>query len=96
MSVLAAAPALPLHSAGKYVAGAYIVFVLLILVYVAIMAIRLSRTERQLVELNRDLDQRAAAAPGREAHRDHAAAPERRAGTDPGREPAGAGRESSA
>ena len=25
-SVLAVAPALPLHSAGKYVAGAYIVF----------------------------------------------------------------------
>ena len=54
MSLLAAAPALPLHSAGKYVAGAYIVFVVLILVYVAIMAIRLGRTERDLAQLKRD------------------------------------------
>jgi hypothetical protein len=54
MSVLAA-PALPLHTAGKYVAGAYIVFLAVVLVYVAIMAIRLSRTERELVELRREL-----------------------------------------
>jgi len=50
VSLLAVAPALPLHSAGKYVAGAYIVFVVLILVYVAIMAIRLGRTERDLAQ----------------------------------------------
>jgi hypothetical protein len=56
--LLAAAPALPLHSAGKYVAGAYIVFFVLVLVYVAIMATRLSRTERELVELQRDLQAR--------------------------------------
>jgi hypothetical protein len=56
--ILAAAPALPLHAAGKYVAGAYIVFVVLILVYVAIMAVRLGRTERDLVELQRDLQAR--------------------------------------
>jgi hypothetical protein len=43
--------ALPLHSAGKYVAAAYIVLFLLVLIYVAIMAIRLSRIERQLGEL---------------------------------------------
>ncbi len=54
MSLLAVAPALPLHSAGKYVAAAYIVFVVLILVYVAIMAIRLGRTERDLAQLKRD------------------------------------------
>jgi hypothetical protein len=61
--ILAAAPALPLHTAGKYVAGAYIVFVLLLLVYVAVMAIRLSRTERELAELTRDVraDQQARA-----------------------------------
>ena len=62
MTVLAIAPALPLQAAGKYVAGAYIVFVLMILVYVTIMAIRLGRTERALVELNRDLEQRDAGA----------------------------------
>jgi uncharacterized membrane protein len=67
-----AAPALPLHSAGKYVAGAYIVFVALVLVYVAIMARRLSRTERELDELRREAQARADAAdrrPERETQR---------------------------
>jgi len=50
-----AAPALPLHTAGPYVAAAYIVFVLVVLVYVAIMAVRLQRTERELVRLRREL-----------------------------------------
>jgi hypothetical protein len=71
MSVLIpAAPALPLHSAGKYVAGAYIVFVALLLVYVAIMAVRLARTERDLGELARDLDarERKLAAPDEDEH----------------------------
>jgi Na+/melibiose symporter-like transporter len=53
-----AAPALPLHSAGKYVAGAYLVFLALVLVYVAIMATRLSRTERELAQLRDDLEAR--------------------------------------
>jgi hypothetical protein len=44
-------PALPLHTAGKYVAGAYVVLFALVLIYVAIMAIRLSRIERELGEL---------------------------------------------
>jgi hypothetical protein len=52
---VAVAPALPLHSAGKYVAGAYIVFVAILLIYVAIMATRLGRTERDLDELRRDV-----------------------------------------
>jgi hypothetical protein len=41
-------PALPLDEAGKYVAGAYGVFVTLILVYVGIMAAKLQRIEREL------------------------------------------------
>ncbi len=45
-------PALPLHEAGKYVAGAYIVFLALILIYVAIMAARLGRLQRDIVELS--------------------------------------------
>jgi hypothetical protein len=61
-SLVFAAPALPLHSAGKYVAGAYIVFVALVLVYVAIMARRLSRTERELDELRREAQALADAA----------------------------------
>ena len=54
--LVTAAPALPLHSAGKYVAGAYLVFLVLVLVYVAIMATRLSRTERELAQLREDLE----------------------------------------
>ncbi|MBV9465133.1 MAG: hypothetical protein JO206_01985 [Solirubrobacterales bacterium] len=56
IAVLATAPALPLHTAGKYVAGAYIVFLALVLVYVGIMALRLTRTERELVELRHDVE----------------------------------------
>ncbi len=60
-SILAAAPALPLHTAGKYVAGAYVVFTVLLLVYLGIMASRLSRTERELAELRRDVEAAKAA-----------------------------------
>jgi hypothetical protein len=49
--LLAESPALPLHEAGKYVAAAYIVLLAMVLVYVAIMAVRLSRIERDLGEL---------------------------------------------
>ena len=49
--VLAEVPALPLHEAGKYVAGAYVAVFVIVLIYVAIMAIRLSRIERELGEL---------------------------------------------
>jgi len=58
VSVFAVAPALPLHAAGKYVAGAYIVFLAIVLIYVAIMATRLARTERELIELRRDVEER--------------------------------------
>jgi hypothetical protein len=47
-----AAPALPLHEAGKYVAAAYIVFLALLLIYVGIMAYKLTRIEREVTELN--------------------------------------------
>ncbi|HTX33266.1 MAG TPA: hypothetical protein VMD09_17940 [Solirubrobacteraceae bacterium] len=58
MSLVFAAPALPLHTAGPYVAAAYIAFVVLVLIYVAIMATRLRRTERDLAELKREVDMR--------------------------------------
>jgi hypothetical protein len=51
LALLAATPALPLDEAGKYVAGAYIVFLVLIVVYVAIMASKLQRMEKELREL---------------------------------------------
>jgi CcmD family protein len=51
-------PALPLDEAGKYVAGAYAVFVVLILVYVAIMAAKLQRIERELSSLTQMVERR--------------------------------------
>jgi hypothetical protein len=44
-------PAVPLDEAGKFVAGAYVVFVGLILIYVAIMAAKVGRIERELRSL---------------------------------------------
>jgi hypothetical protein len=62
-AVLGEVPALPLHTAGRYVAGAYIVLFALVLIYVAIMAIRLSRIERDLGELLSELDNRGESTP---------------------------------
>ena len=59
--VLAELPALPLHTAGKYVAGAYIVLFAIVLIYVAIMALRLSRVERDLGQLLEQLEGEQAA-----------------------------------
>jgi len=44
-------PALPLDEAGKYVAAAYIVFVVLLVVYIGIMAAKLSRISGEIEEL---------------------------------------------
>jgi hypothetical protein len=79
MLPIAETPALPLDEAGKYVAGAYVVFVVLVLIYVAIMAMKLQRIEKELTELAGFAEQRAShdgededrpagdrAAPGRE------------------------------
>jgi type II secretory pathway component PulM len=42
---------LALSSGERYVAGAYIAFLVLILIYLAIMATKLARLEREVVEL---------------------------------------------
>ncbi|MHB1572197.1 MAG: hypothetical protein ACYCXW_10990 [Solirubrobacteraceae bacterium] len=62
--LLAVAPELPLGKAGKYVAAAYIVVVAVILIYVAIMAVRAQRLERELAQLRRDVEAARAAAGG--------------------------------
>jgi hypothetical protein len=49
-------PALPLDEAGKYVAGAYVVFVALLVIYVAIIAAKITRIDRQVTELNELLE----------------------------------------
>jgi len=54
-------PALPLDDAGPYVAAAYLVFVGLILVYVAIMATKLGRVEREITELSEIVERHEAA-----------------------------------
>ena len=41
-------PALPLDEAGKYVASAYLVIFTVLLVYVAVLAAKMSRIEREL------------------------------------------------
>jgi hypothetical protein len=51
LSWLFAAPSIPNDVGGKYVAGAYIVFLLLMLIYVAIMGMKLARIESGLREV---------------------------------------------
>ena len=56
-------PALPLDEAGKYVAAAYLVFLALILIYVAIMAAKLAKIEREIIDLAELVERRDEAAP---------------------------------
>jgi CcmD family protein len=58
-ALLAVLPALPLHEAGKYVAAAYVVAFVIVLIYVAIMGLRLTRMERELGELLELADRQA-------------------------------------
>ncbi len=66
-------PALPDNTG--YVAAAYLVFFALVLIYVAIMASKLARFERELSELNELADRRGSvpAAPAAEAEPEEAA-----------------------
>ncbi len=53
------ATALPEHSNDGYVAAAYIVFFAIVLIYVAIMAVRLGRVERKVEGLRGDAEKDA-------------------------------------
>jgi hypothetical protein len=53
-------PALPLDDAGPYVAAAYLVFLALVLIYVAIMAGKLVRLQRELGEVAELVERRQA------------------------------------
>jgi hypothetical protein len=61
-SLIASAPALPLGHAGKFVAAAYIAVFVIVLIYVAIMAMRAQRFERDLDQLQRDVETQRAQA----------------------------------
>jgi hypothetical protein len=60
LHLLAEAPALPLHEAGKYVAAAYGVFVTMLVVYIAIIGARFARVERDVKELADLVEEREA------------------------------------
>ncbi len=45
-------PALPLDTAGIYVAAAYVIFLALVVAYVAIIGRKIGRLERELNELD--------------------------------------------
>ena len=83
-------PALPLDEAGRYVAAAYIVFVALILIYVAIMATKIQRINQELDDLT-DLAERNTEHPARAS--DEVAGPASRSAGPPASQPAGAGAE---
>ena len=51
-------PALPLGDAGVYVAAAYLVFFVLVVLYVAIIGGKVARMERELSELNELVEDR--------------------------------------
>jgi len=51
-------PALPLDEAGKYVAGAYVAFFALVVVYVAIIGTKIARIDRELEELSELVEER--------------------------------------
>jgi hypothetical protein len=60
LQLLAQTPALPLDEAGKYVAGAYGVFVTMLVVYIAIIGTRIARVEREVKELADMVEERDA------------------------------------
>jgi hypothetical protein len=61
---------LDLHQSVKFVAGAYIVVLAVILTYVVIMSIRLTRNQRELAELRRLAQERDyEPSPARESER---------------------------
>jgi CcmD family protein len=76
-------PALPLDEAGKYVAGAYVVFFTLVVVYVAIIGAKIARIERELRELNQALDEQAGREPGRSRRAGGSALPSERGAGSP-------------
>jgi hypothetical protein len=51
-------PAIPLDEAGRFVAGAYGVFLALVILYVSIIGAKIARIERDLERLNELVEER--------------------------------------
>jgi heme exporter protein CcmD len=83
MTALAVSPALAPGKAAPYVIAAYAVFLAIVLIYVAIMAWRLTRTERDLAQLKREVEESGAVELLEEEARDAAPARERDFRRDP-------------
>ena len=64
------ASTLPENSNDGYVAAAYIVFFAIVLIYVAIMAVRLSRVERDVRKLREDAAEQQSEAHGQVRERE--------------------------
>jgi hypothetical protein len=64
------ATTLPENSNDGYVAAAYIVFLALVLIYVAIMAIRLGRVERDVRKLRENVEQERNGSQGEDRERE--------------------------
>jgi TRAP-type C4-dicarboxylate transport system permease small subunit len=63
------ANSLPESSGDGYVAAAYIVFFVLLLIYVAIMALRLTRNQKDIDRLSEEVEAHRAALQERETER---------------------------
>jgi hypothetical protein len=64
-------PLLAIESADRYVGGAYLVFILLLLIYVVIMAAKLSRIQRELGSLAELADRQPTAHPSHDVGEIH-------------------------
>jgi hypothetical protein len=62
-------PALPLDEAGKYVAGAYVAFLTLVVVYIAIIGAKVQRLDAELSELAEREEERSERATGADNRR---------------------------
>jgi hypothetical protein len=61
LAVIPRAASGPAPSGTPYVAGAYIFFLLVIIIYVGIMGLRLVRNQREIQGMKAELDERASA-----------------------------------
>ncbi len=92
-------PALPLDEAGKYVAAAYLVFLALLIIYVAIMGMKVTRMEKEIAEILEETERSEAVRPSQDGEQSpqtarQDASPEAEPGRSPGVRPSQDGEQS--